>query len=184
MRTSPALTLFDRPTKGCSLLISQTSIFLQKLMAYVKATSRYCFLCLHITCYFVYQALGKLRRNIYLVVFLFSCNTEQATSFYLKTWWVFLEYCNNWSLPISFFFLLQINDLHSGDIGITTENGGHMMMDTMLCGKRAPFNITIKAREISITYKSMLGRNTFGYNMNFNITDIGKFYVPINSNGM
>ncbi|XP_048729566.2 cubilin-like [Ostrea edulis] len=67
---------------------------------------------------------------------------------------------------------VKINDLHSGDIGITTENGGHMMMDTMLCGKRAPFNITIKAREISITYKSMLGRNTFGYNMNFNITDI------------
>ncbi|XP_061188550.1 cubilin-like [Saccostrea echinata] len=67
---------------------------------------------------------------------------------------------------------VKITDLHTGDIGITTESGGQMMMETRLCGNRGPFNVTIKAREINIMYKSLFSRNTFGYRMNFTISDI------------
>ncbi|XP_062622170.1 cubilin-like [Saccostrea cucullata] len=70
---------------------------------------------------------------------------------------------------------VMITDLHTGVIGITTEVNGQMMMETRLCGNRGPFNVTIKAREISIMYKSLFSRNTFGYSMNFNISDIREF---------
>lgn len=49
-----------------------------------------------------------------------------------------------------------------------------MMKDTMLCGNRAPFNVTVQAREIRITYVSASSNNTMGFNLNFNITDIRK----------
>lgn len=68
----------------------------------------------------------------------------------------------------------QITDPHSRDIEVATMEGGQMMKETMLCGNRAPFNVTVQAREIRITYVSVSGNNTMGFNMNFNITDIRK----------
>lgn len=52
-----------------------------------------------------------------------------------------------------------------------------MMKETMLCGNRAPFNVTVQAREIRITYVSASSNNTMGFNLNFNITDIRKQFA-------
>lgn len=68
----------------------------------------------------------------------------------------------------------QITDPYSGDIEVPTMEGGQMMKETMLCGNRAPFNVTVQARNIRITYVSASGNKTMGFNMNFNITDIRK----------
>lgn len=84
-------------------------------------------------------------------------------------------------LFLSFFFsfttFYQITDPHSGDIEVATMEGGQMMKETMLCGNRAPFNVTVQAREIRITYVSASSNNTMGFNLNFNITDIRKQFA-------
>lgn len=73
---------------------------------------------------------------------------------------------------------VKITDPHSGDIEVATMEGGQMMKDTMLCGNRAPFKVTVQAREIRITYVSASGNNTIGFNLDFNITDIPTTTTP------
>lgn len=56
-----------------------------------------------------------------------------------------------------------------------TYDAGQMMLETMLCGNKSPFNVTVPFREITIIYKSSVAlNNTVGFKMNFNVTEIRK----------
>lgn len=56
-----------------------------------------------------------------------------------------------------------------------TYDAGQMMPETMLCGNKSPFNVTVPFREITITYKSSAAlNNTMGIKMNFNVSEIRK----------
>lgn len=67
---------------------------------------------------------------------------------------------------------VKITDQDSRDIEVATIEGGQVVMETMLCGNRAPFNVTVEAREIMVTFVSASSNNTMGFNMNFNITNL------------
>nr|XP_022295199.1 cubilin-like isoform X1 [Crassostrea virginica] len=68
---------------------------------------------------------------------------------------------------------VKITDRYTGDIEVMTYDAGQMMPETMLCGNKSPFNVTVPFREITITYKSSAAlNNTMGFKMNFNVSEI------------